>query len=301
MKDFDWFRDDGVFMPMLNDTARNRFYKSAIESVARDQVVVDIGAGTGMLSVIASRAGAREVIAVERHADRAEYLRQTIAEIGLDNVRVIEADWLDLDIPGDVYVTETLNTQMFGENILQIAQHAQHHPGIFIPGRFEITAAIYPNHPIFVLARQRNESWEFRPDIDIDPVYHGIINTAFQQQHTLSDTVYRANQLNNLFEILPRMPEIRLHKFYESPPLTVDLTQPIDLDSLRITVPLQRIPPRLDVTMVLFWRVHFGEFSLGCNDAWFGNVEKAIPVDRRSGCDPTAWYDNSIRDWRWQF
>ena len=60
----DWLSDDGIFMPMINDTGRNIFYKACIDSVAKDKVICDIGAGTGLLSMLAIQAGAKKVIAV---------------------------------------------------------------------------------------------------------------------------------------------------------------------------------------------------------------------------------------------
>ena len=30
-EDFDWFNNNGIFMPMINDTGRNVAYKKAIE------------------------------------------------------------------------------------------------------------------------------------------------------------------------------------------------------------------------------------------------------------------------------
>ena len=33
-EDFDWFKNNGIYMPMINDTGRNIAYKAAIERVA---------------------------------------------------------------------------------------------------------------------------------------------------------------------------------------------------------------------------------------------------------------------------
>lgn len=301
MTDFNWFADDGVFMPMLNDTARNRFYKQAIESVAQGRTVVDIGAGTGMLSILASRAGARRVIAVEKDPGRAQFVQEMISKVGLKNIEVVNADFLDTDIAGDVYVTETINTQIFGEGILDLARHARKHPGLFVPGQFEISATVYEDHPIFVLGRQRSEAFEFQPDIDIDPIYQEVVNKTFQATHPLDQTLYRANQLNNLFEMLPEMPEIKLKKFYETDTLIVDLNADVDINSLRLCVPADSIPPGSDASTVLFWKIKFGEITMCGNDAWFGNVEKVMLAHCRSGQDIVTWYDPLIKDWRFRF
>jgi len=54
----DFFKDNGVFLPMLNDASRNQFYKKALDIAAPGRVVCDIGAGTGFLSILALQAGA---------------------------------------------------------------------------------------------------------------------------------------------------------------------------------------------------------------------------------------------------
>ena len=58
-------------LAMLNDQARNHAYKQAIEQTIQryqPQTIIDVGAGTGLLSLYAASAGAQEVIALERNA-----------------------------------------------------------------------------------------------------------------------------------------------------------------------------------------------------------------------------------------
>ena len=54
--------------PMLNDVDRNRSYEAGIEAAIREgggKTVLDLGAGTGLLSLMAARAGAERVYACE--------------------------------------------------------------------------------------------------------------------------------------------------------------------------------------------------------------------------------------------
>ena len=53
---------------MLKDTVRTRSYQRAIEENPndfKDKIVLDIGCGTGILSIFAARAGAKHVYAIE--------------------------------------------------------------------------------------------------------------------------------------------------------------------------------------------------------------------------------------------
>ena len=53
---------------MLKDTVRTRSYQRAIMDNPedfKDKIVMDIGAGTGILSIFAAKAGAKHVYAIE--------------------------------------------------------------------------------------------------------------------------------------------------------------------------------------------------------------------------------------------
>ena len=77
---------------MLRDHVRNEAYQQAIQRVVKPgDVVLDIGAGTGILSIFAAQAGARRVFAVER-TEIATVARTMIERNGLaDRIEVIQA------------------------------------------------------------------------------------------------------------------------------------------------------------------------------------------------------------------
>jgi predicted RNA methylase len=83
-------------MPMINDTGRNVFYKAAIEQSVRGKVVCDIGTGTGLLSILAAKAGAKKIYAVEMDPGRADYARRMFDRLGLsDTIEVINDNFFN--------------------------------------------------------------------------------------------------------------------------------------------------------------------------------------------------------------
>lgn len=299
----DWFGSDGIFMPMLNDTGRNQFYDRAIASAVPGKTVVDIGTGTGILSILSAKAGASKVYAVEQDQGRADYAREMFERTGLNSIiEVVHDDFLNTDIPADIYVSETINTQIFGENILELANHALKHGGTFIPSQFEITAEVYKNHPIFVLCQARSDAFEFQPDIEIDSAYTDAVNSSFQASHSLENSLYRANVLNGLFTMLPRFDDLKLHKLCTSETLTVDLNKPVDIKNIRLSVPASSIKWPYDIYVVITWKARYQDITMDVNDTWFGNSSKTIlQRTRKPGQDIEMWYDPEIRDWRFRF
>ena len=50
---------------MIGDKVRTESYRLAIEMLVKDKVVIDVGAGSGILSIFAASSGARKVYAIK--------------------------------------------------------------------------------------------------------------------------------------------------------------------------------------------------------------------------------------------
>ncbi len=113
---------------IVQDTARNEIYQQAIErAVTPSTRVLDIGAGSGLLSMMAARAGAKEVIACEQDPIVAEAARSVIRANGLaDRIRVVAKSSKDLDVdadlggPVDLIVSEILTNDLLGQDVLAV-------------------------------------------------------------------------------------------------------------------------------------------------------------------------------------
>lgn len=296
-----FFKDDGVFLPMLNDAARNEFYSAALKIAAPGKTVCDIGAGTGFLTVLALQSGALHVIAVEKNSERFEMLKRNLERTGYaDQVTLICADFLDCDIRADVYVSETINTQIFGEDMVKLSNHAQRHGGEFIPGNIKIWAEVYKNHPVFVLDLTESEAVNFDPTVAIDSNFVQLINADFNSQYNLQDTVFRANNLNRLFTMLDQFLDLKLTKLFHGDAINFDLDQHVDENSIAITVPNQ-FKQHNHALLVLKWQMTYDTAVLDSNRCWFGNVAKGIRQEYASLDHVEIRYDSTIKNWRLKY
>ncbi|HYH23323.1 MAG TPA: tetratricopeptide repeat protein [Azospirillum sp.] len=130
----------GWHLPMLADTLRNDAFQAAIEAAVRpDDVVLDIGTGSGLLAMMAARAGAGRVYGCEMLTDLAELAKIVVAKNGFaDRVTVIPKPSTGLEVGRDLparatlLVTETFDSLVIGEGILGTLRHAHEH--LLAPG-----------------------------------------------------------------------------------------------------------------------------------------------------------------------
>jgi hypothetical protein len=175
--------DVRVTKAMLQDKPRMDFYRAAIEAAGmKDKVVIDVGAGTGILSLLAVRAGAKRVIAIEAsvmatsmkhivHAQGAKYS---------DVIRVIQAPAESISrrsleeaghiAPGeavDFVVSEWMGFYLLHENMLPSVMAVRDavaldgHPPMMIPDRAVIRAA-----PVDLSPMLEGECWKHWRDVE---------------------------------------------------------------------------------------------------------------------------------------
>ena len=110
-----------VHRTMICDRVRTESFRRAIDAVVRPgDIVLDVGAGSGILSMFAARAGAARVYAVER-TTVAVLARELAAANGLGEIiEVIHGDVLDVELPKpvDVIVSEWLGGFGIDEGML---------------------------------------------------------------------------------------------------------------------------------------------------------------------------------------
>ena len=312
-EDFDWFKNNGIYMPMINDTGRNIAYKAAIERVAPGSVVCDVGTGTGLLSILAAKAGAKKVYSVEMDPGRAQYARKMFDKLGLNNIKIIHKNFLtcnrsDIQEDVDYFVSETIGNPIFNENIVDLSKYAKQWGGTFIPDKINVIAEIYANHPILPLVYSESEAYEFSPSIEIDETFEKTINDTFQTKHPADSTIYRFNCINNLFQQLPWFEDddidLKFNCLYKHEPFVVDLNDPdVDVNQIHFTIPNSLLPDHCKqehFVVVLKWQAQmFDDINMKVEDTIWGSPAKTILQHvRTKDADINIWYDHKIENWR---
>jgi protein arginine N-methyltransferase 1 len=135
---------------MLKDEVRTLGYKKAImdnKHLFKDKLVLDVGCGTGILSMFAVKAGAKHVYAVDC-ADIVHQANQIIIDNGLqDKITVIQKKIEELDLPCkvDIILSEWMGYFLLYESMLNTVIWARDHflapEGILLPDRASLYIA----------------------------------------------------------------------------------------------------------------------------------------------------------------
>ena len=116
-----------VHIRMLYDRKRTDAYQKAIrDTVQPDDIVIDIGTGTGILAATAAMAGAKLVYAIE-NTGLAKIAQRVFDTNGLsEKVTVIEGRSTQIDLPekADLLVSEIIGNDPLQEGVLQTTADA---------------------------------------------------------------------------------------------------------------------------------------------------------------------------------
>ena len=109
---------------MIKDKIRTGSYKKAIENnktIFKNKIVLDIGSGTGILSIFAAKAGAQHVYGIE-YADIADYSKEIIKQNNLsDKITIIQSKVEEATLPVDkvdIIISEWMGYFLLYESML---------------------------------------------------------------------------------------------------------------------------------------------------------------------------------------
>ncbi|MGY5875585.1 MAG: 50S ribosomal protein L11 methyltransferase [Candidatus Thorarchaeota archaeon] len=123
-----------------------KFSKAITKHVNQQSYVIDIGTGTGVLAMLAARAGARKVTAIDVNPESVRYARSMSERNGLsDRITFIESHYSEFvtDERANVVICEMLSSMMFVEQQVPACRYALnnllHEQGKIIP----MNASVY--------------------------------------------------------------------------------------------------------------------------------------------------------------
>lgn len=110
---------------------RTEAYLKSIEknkNIFRDKIVLDIGCGTGILSIFAAKAGAKHVYGIE-FADIADYAKEVIKRNNLsEKITIIKAKVEEVVLPVekvDIIISEWMGYFLLYESMLDTVLYAR--------------------------------------------------------------------------------------------------------------------------------------------------------------------------------
>ncbi|EJK72738.1 hypothetical protein THAOC_05697, partial [Thalassiosira oceanica] len=143
---FDSYGHHGIHEEMLKDDVRTNTYQMAIlnnRELFEGKVVLDVGAGTAILSMFAVKAGAKHVYAVDC-SSIIDQARQIVEDNGMaDKITLIRGKMEEIDLPVpkvDIIVSEWMGYFLLYESMLNTVLYARDKwleagTGTILPGK----------------------------------------------------------------------------------------------------------------------------------------------------------------------
>jgi hypothetical protein len=168
---------------MLNDVARNQFYDQILTEV-RDHDCVEIGFGTGLLSMLALKHGARSIVAYESDNNRYRLGCEVIRVLKLqDRITLINQRYDHAcEHEQTVVFTETVDNNIWGEGLYNSLPRQSGRQ--FLPGQYFLEIYVVPiSADIASSLIQTHEENYFSPGVGIDFRFVSYVNLLLSKKY----------------------------------------------------------------------------------------------------------------------
>ncbi|XP_031497788.1 probable histone-arginine methyltransferase CARM1 isoform X2 [Nymphaea colorata] len=178
---------------MLQDYVRTgTYYAAVIENRVdfQDRIVVDVGAGSGILSLFAAQAGAKHVYAIEA-SDMVDYARQLISGNPLleQRITVVKGKVEEVELPekADILISEPMGTLLVNERMLESYVIARDRfltsDGKMFPTLGRIHMAPFSDEYLYVEIANKALFWQQNNyyGVDLTPLYGSAFKGYFAQ------------------------------------------------------------------------------------------------------------------------
>lgn len=166
---------------MLQDFVRTYTYQRAILSNLndfKDKIILDVGAGSGILSFFAAQAGAKRIYAVEA-SSMAHYAQKLVTANNLqDHIKVIPGKIEEIELPEkvDVIISEPMGYMLYNERMLETYLHAKKWlipGGKMYPSRGDLHIAPFTDDALYMEQFSKANFW-------FQTCFHGVNLSAIQ-------------------------------------------------------------------------------------------------------------------------
>lgn len=330
-QNLDWDNHDGINLAMINDFTRNRFYDNILRDKVQDRDCIDIGFGTGLLSILAVKHGARSVTAVESNYDRYLLGLEIIQRCGLeDRIRLLNLRYqhmMPLYVDNPVFFSETVNGSLWQEGLFNSLPRQT---GVeFLPGEYflEIYCVSCSDSFAAGLMKKSKPSNFFDPGIDVDLNFCKVVNDLRNTCLDIDDISEYHDSISDGFHVLDNTqstpwgpkPWTRLlepaqswHCRYGIDVYNMsccinddrgEIIDPIDFNATHITL---NIPTNANETLILIPRVgvRHGESVLYLDQGHWGATDSPALVKNKQqvilkhdlSTGAISWHDTETSD-----
>ncbi|RXG68503.1 Histone-arginine methyltransferase CARMER [Armadillidium vulgare] len=152
---------------MMQDYIRTGTYQRAILSNIsdfKDKIILDVGAGSGILSFFAAQAGAKRVYAVEA-SSMAQHCETLVKANNLqDTIRVIAGKIEEIELPEnvDMIISEPMGYMLYNERMLETYIHAKKwlkSGGKMFPSRGDLHVAPFCDETLYYEQLNKANFW----------------------------------------------------------------------------------------------------------------------------------------------
>ncbi|XP_031497789.1 probable histone-arginine methyltransferase CARM1 isoform X3 [Nymphaea colorata] len=174
------------------ESGAGTYYAAVIENRVdfQDRIVVDVGAGSGILSLFAAQAGAKHVYAIEA-SDMVDYARQLISGNPLleQRITVVKGKVEEVELPekADILISEPMGTLLVNERMLESYVIARDRfltsDGKMFPTLGRIHMAPFSDEYLYVEIANKALFWQQNNyyGVDLTPLYGSAFKGYFAQ------------------------------------------------------------------------------------------------------------------------
>lgn len=176
---------------MMQDFVRTSTYQRAILSNLtdfRDKIVLDVGAGSGILSFFAQQAGAKKVYAVEG-SSIAKHAEALVKSNKVDScIKVISGKIEEIELPEkvDMIISEPMGYMLLNERMLETYLHAKKWlkpEGKMFPSRGDLHIAPFTDEALYMEQVNKVNFWyqDFFHGVNLSALRNAAMDEYFRQ------------------------------------------------------------------------------------------------------------------------